>query len=82
MKLSEFISAANLEIFECTGAAEFHSAVKLMDRYRDTPMDFADATLVLLAEDIAVPDVLTLDRRGFRTNRRRMESRYLGLAQK
>jgi predicted nucleic acid-binding protein len=28
-------------------------------------MDFADATLVLLAERLGVFDVLTLDRRGF-----------------
>jgi predicted nucleic acid-binding protein len=28
-------------------------------------MDLADATLVLLAEDLGVTDVLTLDRRGF-----------------
>ncbi|MCY3863178.1 MAG: hypothetical protein OXG34_08865 [bacterium] len=35
----------------------------------DTPMDFADATLVLLAERLAVSDILTLDRRGFNTYR-------------
>ena len=31
--------------------------------------DFADATLVLLAEAIGVRDILTLDRRGFSTYR-------------
>ena len=40
-----------------------------MERYRDTPMDFADATLVLLADVLEVFDVLTLDRRGFSTYR-------------
>ena len=46
-----------------------HAAVDLMARYRDTPMDFADATLVLLADTLGVRDILTLDRRGFRTYR-------------
>jgi predicted nucleic acid-binding protein len=32
-------------------------------------MDFADATLVLLAEAIGILDILTLDRRGFSTYR-------------
>lgn len=37
----------------------------LMDRYQDVPMDFADATLVALAEEADTNQVLTLDRRGF-----------------
>lgn len=32
-------------------------------------MDFADATLLLLADVLEVVDVLTLDRRGFSTYR-------------
>lgn len=36
-----------------------------MEKYADLPMDYADATLVLLAERLGVFDVLTLDRRGF-----------------
>lgn len=49
--------------------SRIHAAVVLMTRYRDTPMDFADATLVLLAERLATPHILTLDERGFRTFR-------------
>jgi len=45
------------------------AAAQLMDKYADTPMDFADATLVLAAGDLGVTDVLTLDRRGFSTYR-------------
>lgn len=37
----------------------------LMERYRDVPMDFADATLVALGEEIGANRVFTLDRRGF-----------------
>ena len=42
---------------------------RLMDQYRDVPMDFADATLVTLAEETGIRDVFTLDRRGFRAYR-------------
>lgn len=36
--------------------------VKLMKKYRDTPMDFADACLVSLAEALQTGRILTLDR--------------------
>ena len=41
----------------------------LMAQYEDLPMDFADATLVALAEDTGIRDVLTLDRKGFQVYR-------------
>jgi len=34
----------------------------LMEKYRDTPMDFADATLVRVAERDGMANVLTLDK--------------------
>ncbi len=34
---------------------------ELMEKYRDTPMDLADASLVALAEDRNVPRIFTLD---------------------
>jgi hypothetical protein len=37
----------------------------LMEKYRDVPMDFADATLVVLGEELGTNMVFTLDRRGF-----------------
>ena len=43
--------------------------VKLMEKYCDTPMDFADASLVLLAERLQIYAICTLDRRGFSTFR-------------
>jgi predicted nucleic acid-binding protein len=36
-----------------------------MEKYHDVPMDLADATLVVLAEETNIREVLTLDRRGF-----------------
>jgi predicted nucleic acid-binding protein len=40
-------------------------AVDLMEQYRNVPMDFADATLVVLGEDLDLDGIFTLDRRGF-----------------
>jgi hypothetical protein len=40
-------------------------AAVLMEKYKDTPMDFADATLVCLAEETGIKDIFTLDIRGF-----------------
>ena len=50
-------------------ANELIAAAALMERYADTPMDYADATLVLLADALRIHDVLTLDRRGFSSYR-------------
>jgi uncharacterized protein len=44
-------------------------AAELMRKYHDTPMDYADASLVALAEDLGTPNVFTLDLRGFRAYR-------------
>jgi predicted nucleic acid-binding protein len=40
-----------------------------MVRYADTPMDYADASLVTLAEEFGIGRVFTLDQRGFGTYR-------------
>ncbi|HZS41006.1 MAG TPA: PIN domain-containing protein [Polyangia bacterium] len=49
---------------------------ELMERYHDVPMDFADATLVALAEELGVGQVFTLDRRGFSAYRWRRTRRF------
>ncbi len=46
-------------------AASLLRAKVLLAKYSDVPMDFADATLVVLAEEVNVSKVFTLDRRGF-----------------
>jgi predicted nucleic acid-binding protein len=50
-----------------------HASLKrvaaLMERYRNVPMDFADATLVVLGEELETDRIFTLDRRGFSTYR-------------
>lgn len=41
----------------------------LMDKYRDRPMDLADAALVAIAEDRNLRDIFTLDHADFRIYR-------------
>jgi hypothetical protein len=38
---------------------------ELIAKYDDVPMDYADSTLVVLAEELGTDLVFTLDRRGF-----------------
>jgi hypothetical protein len=40
-------------------------AKRLMTKYHNLPMDFADATLVTIAQDLDVQDILTFDERHF-----------------
>ena len=41
----------------------------LMDKYSDIPMDYADASLVALAEETGIDEIFTLDVRGFSSYR-------------
>ena len=38
---------------------------KLMEKYKDIPMDYADATLVSIAEDLSIPHVVSFDAKDF-----------------
>jgi predicted nucleic acid-binding protein len=49
--------------------ASLARAAALMAKFEDTPMDFADATLVVLAEETGIDEVCTLDVRGFKIYR-------------
>jgi predicted nucleic acid-binding protein len=69
LRITALLARLSVEIFDCFTRDRMDRAVALMDRYRDIPMDFADATLVLLAEHLATPRILTLDERGFRAFR-------------
>ena len=69
--LAELVELSRVEVYDLCRPPELREAARLMEKYADTPMDFADATLVLLAEALGVHDVLTLDRRGFSTYRTR-----------
>jgi uncharacterized protein len=65
----EFLLAVGVPIVAIEPAGHAH-AVRLMTRYRDVPMDYADATLVVVADALRLGTVVTTDRRGFRAYRR------------
>jgi hypothetical protein len=76
-------AAACLEFFEQGGAIlvpqtrdSLARCRELMARYADAPMDFADATLVALAEEMNLRHVFTLDRRGFGAYRVGIRGRF------
>ena len=56
--------------------ADLPSLEMLMNRYRDRPMDFADATLVHLAERESLSSVYTIDHDDFQTYRIRGRQRF------
>ena len=64
----EFIIKSGMTVVP-QSAESLSRAVSLMEKYQDTPMDFADATLVVLAEETDIYDIFTLDKRGFNTYR-------------
>jgi predicted nucleic acid-binding protein len=59
-----FLAAGGVEVADF-GAADISRSAALMQRYESLPMDFADATLVVLAERLHTTAVFTLDRRDF-----------------
>ena len=71
-----FLDDAQADIRACFGAPQLLAAARLMRKYADVPMDFADASLVLLADETGCSDVLTLDERGFRAYRYRGKNRF------
>ncbi len=68
-RLVSFLAESATEVHDAFGPAALSTAARLMAKYADCPMDFADATLVWLAEQTGTDRVLTLDRRGFRAYR-------------
>ena len=66
--LRQFIErdGLNLWFFE---QKHLRRALELMRRYSDHPMDFADASVVVAAEQLRTTRVFTLDRNDFQTYR-------------
>ena len=57
----------NGAVFLIPASIESLSSVKkMMKKYHDFPMDFADATLVSAANDLLINNILTFDRKHFR----------------
>jgi hypothetical protein len=64
-----FLSGGALLVPATTAA--LRRSRELVDQYSDLPMDYADATLVVLAEELETNLVLTTDRRDFTVYRTR-----------
>ncbi len=75
-KLVEFLEQTRTTVVNVFGFDDLRRIALMMKKYADCPMDFADATLVLLAEDREHETVLTLDERGFRAYRFRGSRRF------
>lgn len=56
---------------------DFRASEKLVRKYADQPMDFADASVVLLASRTGVHEILTADRRDFAVYRLAGRARFI-----
>jgi len=65
----EFLLAAEIPIVGLD-LQQHQYVAHILRRYADLPMDYADATLVALADAHRLESVFTLDRRGFAAYRR------------
>ena len=66
---AHMLVSGDVQIGDVSQPGDVLAAALLMKKYHDTPMDFADATLVLLAQELGLTEIATLDRRGFSTYR-------------
>lgn len=60
----DFFLAGGAVLVPATSAALRRSR-ELLDKYADLPMDYADSTLVVLAEEVGSDLIFTTDRRDF-----------------
>jgi len=58
-------------LLESASPQELNRMAELMEKYRDHPMDFADASLVALAERLSLNRIFTLDVNDFSSYRMR-----------
>jgi uncharacterized protein len=75
--VAEFVDASRIRIEECTNLKALKQAAALIEKYAGTPMDFADATLILLSNMRNTTQICTLDRRGFSTYRSLDKKRFV-----
>ena len=75
-RLTDWLRRMRVDIVDCFDLEALRSAARLMERYADVPMDYADATLVACADKLNCGDILTLDIRGFRTYRYQRNKRF------
>lgn len=76
VRLSDFVRRGGVSVWFMNEAA-LARAFDLMARYRDHPMDLADASLVLAAETLKTQRIFTIDRDDFATYRIELGRRHL-----
>ena len=59
LAFARMLSGAGTVVQDFAQSADLGEATELMIKYSDVPMDYADATLLLLAERLGVYDILT-----------------------
>ena len=74
-KLWDFIVSGGLRIVDIPGERCFRMR-ELMEKYSDLPMDFADASLVVLSEIHKAKTIFTLDRDDFSIYRSKHTPHY------
>lgn len=68
IRLAQWALLGGVQIFDMGPDAPAR-ILTLLEKYRDRPMDLADASLVLLAEETGINEILTIDRNDFDTYR-------------
>lgn len=68
-----------LKAFCVLDSASLKRAFELMEKYADHPMDLADASLIVAAEELRTFKIFTVDRDDFATYRIRRGHRYYGV---
>lgn len=76
--LNSFVDNPDLSVFDLQ-VEHFQRLAALMDRYADLPMDLADASLVVAAEQLEEGRILTSDRRDFTIYRWQENRPFLNL---
>ena len=78
--IERFVAAGAYELFSLE-RAHLSRVEVLMKKYRDLPMDLADASLVILAEELGSGRILSTDARDFRTHRWKNRKPFSNLLQ-
>lgn len=73
--LEQFIRLSGVRLWPMD-TTEIIAALKLMEKYADFPMDFADASLIIAAEFLRTNKIFTLDRNDFAAYRIRKGHHY------
>lgn len=68
MLLMNILENDLLELFQITNG-HFSAIKTLMLKYKDLPMDLADASLIILANELNSGDIVSTDQRDFKTYR-------------